>query len=490
MSLFAVTNLLSTVLAAIFAIFAFIAGRTRVYRLLMTFYILCVGWCFGAFMIPVFLNNELKVWGWKWAYSFGFFIAPIFYHLITVLGDFQKDRFILIVYGQAFFFLILTILTPFVIGPQLNQIFNISFPVQTFFLSLAIASYFFITAATYVRLFQILKTATGRKKEQALFFFWGCFSGFIGGTLFLLPVFNIHFRPSLSGNLGIAISAMVLTYGMLRNNILELEELAEAAHREKLVAIGTLATSINHEIRNPLYIIKGLADSHLANFEESVYANYEQALDKANAILGKTAAQASRAMDIMKRFSVFAKQDVKQEPQVERVDLSQILSDVLPLVNHELELDKIEFKQNVPFDLPSVKADRRHLEEILFNLIVNACQAIKGSPLSCSNKRGSLSSSNAFVEDPRLKACGDDKARIEITAAQQNGHVNILIKDNGPGIPSDKLDQIFKPFYTTKDEGTGLGLYITKQLVERNGGKISVKSKVGEGTSFSLEFKR
>ena len=73
---------------------------------------------------------------------------------------------------------------------------------------------------------------------------------------------------------------------------------------------------------------------------------------------------------------------------------------------------------------------------------------------------------------------------------QEDGRISILVKDNGPGIPSDRIKQIFEPFYTTKEEGTGLGLYITKQLVEKNGGKISVKSKIGEGTKFVLEFKR
>ena len=83
-----------------------------------------------------------------------------------------------------------------------------------------------------------------------------------------------------------------------------------------------------------------------------------------------------------------------------------------------------------------------------------------------------------------------DGGQIEINASQYNGTIQIKIEDSGPGIPADRLSQVFEPFYTTKQEGTGLGLYVTKHLVERNGGKISVKSQQGKGTAFVLEFKR
>ena len=149
--------------------------------------------------------------------------------------------------------------------------------------------------------------------------------------------------------------------------------------------------------------------------------------------------------------------------QIEEVDLGGVLEDVFLLMRHELELDKIKILQDIPKDLPPVKVDRRHFEEILFNLMMNACQAIKAQEI---------------------------EGEIAISAVQQNGHVNILIRDNGPGIPSDKINQIFEPFYTTKDDGTGLGLYVTKQLVEKSNGKISVKSKFPSGVEFSLRFPR
>ena len=166
-------------------------------------------------------------------------------------------------------------------------------------------------------------------------------------------------------------------------------------------------------------------------------------------------------MDIMKRFAMFAKQSVSQEPTLDRVDLANVMEDIHPLISYEFKLDKIELIKNIPANISPLYVDRRHIEEILFNLIVNACQAMKTREIG---------------------------GRIEISAAQHNGTVKIKVEDNGPGIPADRLSKIFEPFYTTKEEGTGLGLYVTKQLVERNKGKISVKSEIGKGTIFSLEF--
>ena len=110
----------------------------------------------------------------------------------------------------------------------------------------------------------------------------------------------------------------------------------------------------------------------------------------------------------------------------------------------------------------SVMVNRRHMEEILFNLMINACHAM-----------------------------GEHGGEIRIKAEKVNGSISVDVEDNGPGISKENILRIFEPFYSTKcEKGSGLGLYITKQLVERNGGKITVKSKLGQGTTFRLEFKR
>ncbi len=425
------------------------------------------------------LNNDLsetvaKDWG-RFSQIAAVLIPATWLHFVLVYTN-QVGYFKKVLFAVYFFTLAILpfALTPYfilgfrtIVGIKVYPIPGLAYVAFTLLFVLTICFSFWIF------LKGIQKASSMEKKKDYKIVCFASLYGYLTGSLSFLPVYGIVF-PQYN-LLAMPLWQILLAYGMIRHHIFDLEEILYAARKDKMAAIGTLATSINHEIRNPLYIIKGMSESHLANFGESVYSNQEQALRKANEILGKTAVQAARAMDIMKRFAMFAKQDVKQDPQIEPVNLNQILSVVLPLVNHELELDKIELIQNIPQDLPAVKTDRRHLEEILFNLVVNACQAIK---------------------DPRpLKDCfavrecgGDNKGRIEITAAQQNSYVNILIKDNGPGIEAGQLQKIFDPFYTTKEQGTGLGLYVTRQLVEKNKGKISATSKPGQGTEFLIRF--
>src|SRR3990167_8253756 len=110
---------------------------------------------------------------------------------------------------------------------------------------------------------------------------------------------------------------------------------------------------------------------------------------------------------------------------------------------------------HVPEDGISIEANRRHMEEVFLNLVLNARDAME-----------------------------ETGGELSLAAKEAGEFVKIEIKDSGPGIPKENRDRIFDPFFTTKfQKGTGLGLYIVKQLVERNGGKISVKSKPGEGTT-------
>ena len=162
-----------------------------------------------------------------------------------------------------------------------------------------------------------------------------------------------------------------------------------------------------------------------------------------------------------------------------KANIQEALQNVLDLVSYEFELDRIHIQNNIDHNLPPIQADQRQLEEILFNLIVNACHAMGkgGGELTISSSCYSRASGNPSTLDPRSKRSGmTDKVILEIA-------------DTGSGIPQEHLKHLFEPFHTTKgDKGTGLGLYITKQLVERNGGKISVKREERQGTSFVLEL--
>lgn len=283
------------------------------------------------------------------------------------------------------------------------------------------------------------------------------FLGYLGGSLSFIPVYGIPFPQY--GLFLLPIFPFGLAFVMTRTNLFEVEQLAQAAHRDKLTAIGVLAASINHEVKNPLFIIKGLAENCLERQKEGIFPSKEKALESANDAMKRSMEQADRAMDIIKRLSLFAKAGIDSEIKFEPVKVAQVIEDILPLVRYELAAYGIALTRDLPPDLPEVRADRRYLEEILFNLIVNACQAVKetGKP-----------------------------GEIVIRAVSEDEKVRVTIQDNGPGIPAGKLKDVFRPFYTTKAEGTGLGLYITQQLIEKIHGRIDVRSEVGVNTVFSI----
>ena len=235
---------------------------------------------------------------------------------------------------------------------------------------------------------------------------------------------------------------------------------AEAAQKEKMALIGTLSAGINHEICNPLGIARGQCEAFLLNVKDGLYNDRspEELLNKAKDIMAKVIKETDRATAITKKLSSFAK---PAKGEAELVNIDKEVDDVLGLVGYELKLEKIEFEKQVPKGLPNILVDRKQFQEVLFNLIRNAGQAI------------------------------GEKGRIAVMAKEYRGRVFIDIKDTGSGIPEDKLKELFNPFFTTKEpgKGTGLGLFIVRQVVEKNGGRIYLKeTKVGEGTTFTVEF--
>ncbi len=236
---------------------------------------------------------------------------------------------------------------------------------------------------------------------------------------------------------------------------------AEAAQSEKMAVIGTLAAGINHEICNPLGIVRGQCEMFLLNNRDGLYQKktQEEVLKISTEVMNKVIKETDRATAITKKLSSFAKPSKKSD--AEEVKIEKELDEVLGLIGHDLELSNIEIRREFPGDFPVILADRKQIQEVLFNIIRNAAQAIE-------KKDG----------------------RIIVSGFSHNGSVDVRIADNGSGIPQDKIGQIFNPFYTTKapGKGTGLGLFIVKQVIEKNKGSISVESNPGIGTTFTLRF--
>jgi signal transduction histidine kinase len=263
---------------------------------------------------------------------------------------------------------------------------------------------------------------------------------------------DVDALSDLSGALSIAV-----------NNAQLFDERADA---EKRAMIGTLATGINHEIGNPLNIISIKLQSFRLLAQQGLLEkkSKEDIIDEINNIAGACLDSTRRIADITKKISEFAKPN--KQLALDEVNVGEVIDGTISILGHELSLERIKFEKDIRCKSPHAIADRGQLQQIIFNLVKNAAQAIE---------KGDLENGKIIIRV-------DTHNRDEII---------IKVVDNGPGIPKKDLDKIFMPFYTTKEpgKGTGLGLALVSRLVERNSGKMEVDSNEGKGTVFTLIFK-
>jgi signal transduction histidine kinase len=214
---------------------------------------------------------------------------------------------------------------------------------------------------------------------------------------------------------------------------------AEAAVRraERLAALGQLTAGLAHELRNPLASIKGSADL-LAR---------RSATDPMSRELGEIiSSEVDRTNLLVTRFLTFAR---PLEPQRETIDITEVIDRAATHANVEIIRDYSE-------DVPELAIDPALMEQVFINLLSNAAQASgPGAPITVATRR--------------------KPHRIEID-----------VIDRGSGIPPDKIENIFNPFFTTKQSGVGLGLAIVSKIVNGHGGKMTVDSEPGKGSTFRV----
>jgi len=245
---------------------------------------------------------------------------------------------------------------------------------------------------------------------------------------------------------------------------------------EKMSSLGILVSSIAHEINNPnsfisfnipilreyieslVPIIDKYADEH-PDFEicNMQYTDFRKDIVT---ILDNVEHGSIRINDFISYLKDFTQlQDSVKE---EWIDLNKVIDNAISIVRAQLMQRVKQFNKNIPDNLPQVWSDRKALEQILINLLVNASEASEDKDLTVEL--------NVQVNSDWLS------------------HTVLEVKDNGGGINQEAIKKIFEPFYTTKSrtKGTGLGLYVCKGLVERLNGKLEVNSLPGNGTTFRL----
>ncbi len=265
-------------------------------------------------------------------------------------------------------------------------------------------------------------------------------------------IFNFYFQDELD-TLTQKFSEMILR---LKNSILKLQETRDSLiQAEKLASIGTLTSGIGHEINNPISGIKNCI-SRISKDPE----NTEQNIKYFELIKEAT----YKIENVVKHLLDFSR---KQEFVFKKTDPSVILENAISLASHILEKHQISVKEDSP-DNMAINASAVHLEQVLLNLILNAADAI--------------------VEHKEIKPELDGEINIRIY--KTDNKVCITIKDNGIGIRPEDKNKLFDPFYTSKEvgKGTGLGLYISFNIIKEHKGTISVKSTYLKGSEFTLKF--
>jgi len=225
------------------------------------------------------------------------------------------------------------------------------------------------------------------------------------------------------------------------------EHLAQA---EKMSAMGMLVSGVAHELNNPLTTVLGYS-SLLLDQEDD--AAKRRMLDR---VLG----EADRAGKIVHNLLTFSR---KRKPERRLTDMAELIEQVLGVRERELRLHNVQVVRRFARDLPPVLIDPHQFQQVFLNLLQNAQDA-----LGDGHRRG----------------------RIVVETRDRGGWVQVVVSDDGPGIPAHQIKKVFLPFFTTKGvgRGTGLGLSICYGIVHEHGGRIDVESREGEGASFLLEI--
>jgi len=225
--------------------------------------------------------------------------------------------------------------------------------------------------------------------------------------------------------------------------------LQDAVEREKhLAALGRLAAGVAHEVRNPLSSLKGFAQFFRSKFrpgsEEERYSDI-------------MIEEVERLDRVVQELLDFAK---PTSPDRVLSDPNELVDQVLALVVEDAQFREVAIERRFASRLPQVFVDPLQIRQALLNLLLNGIEAMEGG--------GTLTLETSIS-----------------TEARSVPFVSVDISDTGEGMTPDEIAKLFEPFYTTKPKGTGLGLTIVSRILEQNGGRITVKSVKGEGTTFS-----
>jgi len=216
----------------------------------------------------------------------------------------------------------------------------------------------------------------------------------------------------------------------------------------KLTSLGKLTTIFAHDIKTPIHVIYSTAQLMSSNnkLPEDIRENFKM-IER----------NAERASKIIKTLMDFSKSGICQ---MKPFSLNEVVESAIEMVDTSLKTSKIIINKDFG-DLPEVYLDNNYISSIIYNLLTNSIEAI-----------------------------GENKGEINIKTFKDKNEVKLLIEDNGIGMDEATLSNLFQPFFTTKDSGTGLGLYLARQIMNEHNGDLLVESEKGKGTKVTLIFRK
>jgi len=226
----------------------------------------------------------------------------------------------------------------------------------------------------------------------------------------------------------------------------------ELAHLSRVTTLGELSGSIAHELSLPLSAI--LSNAQAA---QRVLANGKADLAEVREILNDIVSEDKRASEVIRRLRLWLKKgEVQQHP----LQINKVVQDVLKLIRSDLINQEVTVETELARNLPTVSGDPVQLQQVLLNLVVNACDA--------------------------MASCDTSQRRLVIRTRIENGGsaVVVSVTDQGIGIPEERMEQIFEPFFSTKEKGMGIGLSVCRTIIAAHRGKLWAANNLDRGTTF------
>src|SRR5246127_562339 len=225
---------------------------------------------------------------------------------------------------------------------------------------------------------------------------------------------------------------------------------ADLAHVNRVSILGELAASVSHELKQPIAAAMTNAKTCLRWLKREL-PDVDEAIESTSRIVN----DGTRATEIIDRLRSLYK---KAPPQRELVDVNEIVREMLVLLRGEADRYSISVRTELAPDLPRITADRVQLQQVFMNLILNAIEAMKDT-------------------------AGELTIKTELG---QGGQLLISVSDTGMGLPDENTDQIFNAFFTTKSQGSGMGLTISRSIIESHGGRLWARANNGRGATFKF----